>query len=210
MRAPLRAIGGYARLIEDACGPSLSQLALEHLGKISHSALILGQLIDGLLELSQIQRSALVIEELEMAALVQEVWAELGVSRGEREIHLTLGDLPTAMGDRQMIRWIWRNLLDNAIKFTEPRSPGQIEVSADQSDEVVRYQVEDSGVGFDMKYAHKIGQVFQRLHHASEFPGNGIGLAGVKLIVLRHGGAFSIDGRLNQGVVVKFSLWHQE
>jgi PAS domain S-box-containing protein len=208
LRAPLRAIGGYARLVEEECGENMPAEAIRYLGKLTNSAAMLGQLIDGLLELSRTQRSELVIEELDMVALVRECWEALAEDRSGRDIEFTVGDLPPADGDRRLIHQVWVNLLQNAIKYTGTRVPAQIRVLAGLHDDGTRYRVEDNGVGFDMKYAHKIGQVFERLHDGSAFPGTGIGMAIVQLIVLRHGGTVTVHGDLDVGAAMEFSLWN--
>ncbi len=170
---------------------------------------MMGQLIDGLLVLSRNHRAGLIIETLDMAALVQDSWAALAADRSGRQITLTVGDLPEAEGDERMLRLVWTNLLQNAIKYTSKRSQALVSVTADQRDGVVRYRVEDNGVGFDMKYADKIGQVFQRLHDGSEYPGTGIGMAGVQQVVLRHGGTLVVHGELEVGAAMEFSLWER-
>ena len=207
LRAPLRAIGGYARLVEDECGAKLSAAAIEYLHKLTNSAAMLGQLIDGLLELSRTQRVELKIERLNMVDLVRECWAALAEDRSGRNIEITVGDLPPADGDRRLMYQVWLNLLQNAIKYTSTRSLGQIRVLAGIGGGGTRYRVEDNGVGFEMKYAHKIGQVFQPLHDGSQFPGTGLGMATVQRIVLRHGGTVTVHGEPDVGAAMEFSLW---
>jgi len=207
LRAPLRAIGGYARLIEERHGEDLPAEAIGYLNKLYRNAVTMGQLIDGLLELSRTQRVSLAVEELDMVALVWECWEALAEDRGDRKIELTVGELPSAEGDRRLIYQVWMNLLENAIKYTSTRSEGRISVSAGMHNNVTRYRVEDNGVGFEMKYAHKIGQVFQPLHDGSQFAGTGLGMASVQRIVLRHGGTVIAHGEPDVGATMEFSLW---
>src|SRR4051794_3346633 len=148
LRAPLRAIGGYARLIRDREGAALSRESLDYLGKLSGSAVMLGQLIDGLLDLSRTQRAGLVIEPLDMAAVVHECWQALHADRAGREIMLSVGELPPAQGDRRLLAQVWTNLLQNAIKYTSTRPEAEISVTAGSDVHGVRYRVEDNGVGF--------------------------------------------------------------
>ena len=210
LRAPLRAVGGYTRLIEEQFPKALPAEVVGHLHKLNRSAAMMGALIDGLLELSRTQRISLEIENLDMAALVSQCWDALSEERTGRTIVLSVGELPNVEGDRRLIGQVWFNLLQNAIKYTRSRAEAQISVTAGAHDGVVSYRVEDNGVGFDMKYAHKIGQMFERLHDGSDFPGTGIGIATVQRIVHRHGGALTVQGELNVGAAVEFSLWTQQ
>jgi PAS domain S-box-containing protein len=207
LRAPLRAIGGYARLFEDRFAGELPTEAVDYLHKLGSSAEMMGRLIDGLLELSRTQRTALIVEPLGMTELVDEVWAALAEDRADRIIALTVEALPASEGDRRLLYQVWLNLLSNAIKYTGNREESRIHVSADVVDGVTWYRVEDNGVGFDMRYAHKIGEVFERLHDSSEFPGTGIGMASVQRIVQRHGGTVAVHGEIGVGARMAFSLW---
>ncbi len=209
LRAPLRAVGGYARMIEEQFAGQLPPEAIAQLHKLKDSAQMMGQLIDGLLSLSRTQRTNLLIETLDMTALVEECWEALADERVGRNIDFQVGPLPAAEGDRRLIYQVWMNLLHNAIKYTGSRNQARIDVTGDVRDDVTRYRVEDNGVGFDMKYAHKIGEVFQRLHDRSEFPGTGIGLASAKRIVQRHGGTVTTHGEIGVGARIEFSLWAQ-
>ena len=206
LRAPLRAIGGYARLIEDRGAGQLPDEAIDYLHKLISNAAMMGQLIDGLLDLSRTQRSTLVVEQLDMVALVRECWEVLAESRSGRVIGLKVEKLPPAEGDRKLIYQVWLNLLQNAIKYTSTRAQARINVSAVVSNGVTKYRVEDNGVGFDMRYAHKIGQVFQRLHDGSDYPGIGIGMARVHRILLRHGGILTVHGEPGIGARMEFSV----
>jgi PAS domain S-box-containing protein len=210
LRSPLRAISGYSRLVEELAGEQLPAEALDYLHKLGSSAVTMGRLIDGLLELSRTQRTALVVEPLEMTALVEEVWAGLAADRADRVITLRLEELPPAEGDRRLIYQVWMNLLHNAIKYTGTRSEAEIHVSADVIDGITWYRVDDNGVGFDMTYAHKIGEVFERLHDRTEFPGTGIGMATVQRIVQRHGGKMLVHGEIGVGARMEFALWAEQ
>ncbi len=204
LRAPLRAMNGFARIIETEFGAQLPEQALRYLGKVTENAQAMGHLIDALLAFSRMQRQTLRCEPIDMTELVQECWTILAPVRAGREIEFVLGDLPPAEGDRRLIRQVWANLLDNAIKYTA-RTPGaRVEVEA--HGDPVLYRVRDNGAGFDMRYVGKIGQVFQRLHHADDYPGTGIGLALVQRIVQRHGGRLSAIGQPGGGATVGFTL----
>jgi PAS domain S-box-containing protein len=234
LRAPLRAMNGFARIMEEELGDELSAGAKHYLGKVTENAQQMGSLIDALLSFSRMQRQSMRSVPIDMTALVRECWASLAWARADREIDFVLPQLPTAMGDRRLIQQVWTNLLDNAIKYSSRRNPARIEVAAqiqkgsisaqgeqsggllegwvgdwadpDEVDDTVLYTVRDNGAGFDMRYVQKIGQVFQRLHHADEFAGTGIGLALVQRIVQRHGGRMSAAGEPDQGATFGFSL----
>jgi PAS domain S-box-containing protein len=209
LRAPLRAVGGYARLIEEGYAGQLPAQGLSYLHKLSASALMMGQLIDGLLALSRTQRISLDIERLDMGKLVDECWEALSDERADRIVSFTVDELPPADGDRGLIYQVWLNLLQNAIKYTSGRYETRIHVGAETCDGVTQYRVDDNGVGFEMKYAHKIGMLFQRLHDGTEFPGTGIGMASVQRIVHRHGGTIDVRGELDAGASIGFSLWSE-
>ena len=141
-----------------------------------------------------------------MADLVRVVVEEVRRAAGERSLDITVGPLPPAQGDRDMLRQAVTNLLDNAAKFTRHRTPGRIEVGhrADGAETV--YYVKDNGAGFDPRYASKLFGVFQRLHRAEEFEGTGVGLAIVQRIVLRHGGRVWAEGQPDAGATFFFTL----
>jgi PAS domain S-box-containing protein len=206
LRAPLRAMSGYASIIEELFGDELPPEALGYLHKMNERALNMGQLIDGLLSLSRTQRMSFSVERLDMTDLARECWNALANERAERSIDFDVDELPPADGDRRLIGQVWTNLLHNAIKYTGTRADARIHVTATDQDGVTTYRVQDNGVGFDMKYAHKIGQVFQRLHERSEFSGTGVGMAIVQRIVQRHGGAMAIHAEPGTGASMGFSL----
>jgi PAS domain S-box-containing protein len=210
LRAPLRAMSGFARIIEQDYGAQLPPEAIRYLGKVTDNARHMGVLIDALLSFSRMQRQTLHSVPIDMTALVRDCWSILEDARGERQIEFLLADLPPADGDRRLVQQVWLNLLDNAIKYTSRTAPARIEVDADpgagQEGDAVTYRVTDNGAGFDMRYAGKIGQVFQRLHHPAEFPGVGIGLALAQRIVQRHGGRLIATGQPGDGATVGFTL----
>ena len=206
LRAPLRAMSGFARIIEQEYGDSIPPQGIVYLHRVHENATQMGSLIDALLAFSRMQRLSMSPEPLDMAALAIGSWTALAPSRQDHEIDFVVGDLPPAMGDRRLMQQVWTNLLDNAIKFTGPRPHALIEVSATESDGMVTFSVRDNGVGFDMAYVDKIGQVFQRLHRSDDFEGVGIGLALVQRIVSRHGGEFSAHGEPGHGATFGFSL----
>ena len=170
------------------------------------STLKMSRLIDDILSFSRAGRLEMKPELVDMAALVRQTLTdELAVSVSDRALPIGIGVLPDAHGDRAMLRRVWMNLLDNAIKFTAGKPDARIEIGVRDGDGEAIYYVRDNGAGFDMRYADKLFGVFQRLHGA-EFPGTGIGLAIVKRIVERHGGRVWAEGKVGNGATVYFTL----
>lgn len=211
LRAPLRAMSGFARLIEQDFGAQLPDQAMHYVKRVTENAQQMGSLIDALLSFSRMQRQSLQSAPIDMTLLVQECWTALAPARGDRRIEFSVQQLPPATGDRQLIRQVWLNLLDNAIKYTCHQDVARVDVAAEVSAEAAAetgttYLVRDNGAGFDMKYVERIGQVFQRLHHSEDFPGVGIGLALVQRIVQRHGGKLTAVGEPGVGASFGFTL----
>jgi PAS domain S-box-containing protein len=213
LRAPLRAMSGFAKIMEQQFGAQLPSEALHYVAKVTENAQQMGNLIDALLSFSRMQRQSMESSPIDMTDLVRECWTALAPARSDRRIDFVLGMLPAASGDRRLIQQVWMNLLDNAIKYSGRAETARIEVSAeagtesgDPAGDLVMYLVKDNGAGFDMRYADKIGQVFQRLHHPEDFTGTGIGLALVQRIVQRHGGTLSAVGEPGVGATFGFTL----
>jgi signal transduction histidine kinase len=209
LRAPLRAIGGYARLFEEQYGGGLPSEAIGYLHKLTNSAVMMGQLIDGLLELSRAQRVNLVIEELDMAALVQQCWEALAPQRVDRVIRMTVGELPATDGDRRLIYQVWLNLLENAIKYTPAESP--IEISARATDDArssersIDIDVCDRGPGVPEGDTERVFEKFQRGNHAG-IGGVGLGLSICRGIIEAHGGKLSVSNRPGGGACFHMCL----
>jgi len=206
LRAPLRAIHGFARILLEDHGTELQPEAKRVLGVIDENTRRMGQLIDDLLSFSRLGRKELDTAPVDMTELVRTVADEIRRSAGDRPLEITIGPLPPARGDRDMLRQAITNLLDNAAKFTRRRAPGQIEVGHRAAGAETVYYVKDNGAGFDPRYAGKLFGVFQRLHRAEEFEGTGVGLAIVQRIVLRHGGRVWAEGQLDAGATFSFTL----
>jgi light-regulated signal transduction histidine kinase (bacteriophytochrome) len=167
----------------------------------------MGELIDGLLAFSRLQRQEMASGRVRLADLVAEVWDELAVERGERRVELVVGELPDALGDPRLIRHVVANLLGNAVKYTRDADPARIEVGHKVTTAgEATYFVRDNGAGFDMRYAGKLFKVFQRLHRAEEYEGTGIGLALAHRIVHRHGGQIWADATPGEGATFYFTL----
>jgi len=166
----------------------------------------MGRLIDDLLTLSRLTRTAMSIAPMDMQALVHSIFNQLTTPEARARIDFRVEALPTAEGDVVLIQRVWENLLANAIKFSGKRLRAVIEVSGTATEEEVIYRVRDNGAGFDMQYARKLFGVFQRLHSDKEFEGTGVGLAIVQRVVHRHGGRVWGEGQVDAGATFYFTL----
>jgi PAS domain S-box-containing protein len=207
LRAPLRHISGFAGKLETQLGDKADERSRHYIDVISSSSRRMAQLIDDLLVFSRLGRGALRLQTVDMQSLVEEARALVESDVRDRRIDWKVAPLPIVIGDENMLRTVWQNLLGNAVKYTGNRERAQIEVSIDRTPGGdYEFAVRDNGAGFDMQYAGKLFGVFQRLHRASEFPGNGIGLANVRRIIARHGGRTWAEGELDRGATFHFSL----
>jgi PAS domain S-box-containing protein len=206
LRAPLRGIAGYAKVLEEDYAGLLDVEGRRLLDRIAHNAIRMGDLIDDMLDFSRIARAELKRARVDMTTLAREVFNDNGESGAGRHIDFRLAALPEVSGDRSMLQQVWANLLGNAVKFTRGREPAIIEVGADVSEGEIRFHVRDNGAGFDMQYADKLFQTFQRLHRDDHIEGTGVGLAIVSRIVQRHGGRVWAEGEPDKGATFHFSL----
>ena len=204
LRAPLRAMSGFARILAEDHTAELDVEAQRYLERIQASAREMGAQIDGLLMVSRLQRRRLSQVALDMSATVRQVWEQ--VEPTDRPVDFRVTDLPCAEGDQELVAQLIGHLLDNAVKFTSRVSEPRIEVSADVTDGSVVYVVQDNGVGFDMHCANRLFSPFQRLHPVHEYPGIGIGLAAAQQIVRRHGGTIDAQAAPGQGARFRFTL----
>jgi PAS domain S-box-containing protein len=209
LRAPLRTIDAYVRIVEEDHRADLSDEVQRCLGIVKKAVGQAGELIDDLLEFSRLGRIGMDLRPTKMTELARETADELALTQSQHDIDLTIGDLPPCQGDWRLLKLVWANLLSNAFKFTRGRPLRQIEVGwlpDDQGADACVYYIKDNGVGFDMKYVHKLFGVFQRLHLKDEFEGTGVGLAIVQRIVQRHGGRVWAEGKLDGGATFYFSV----
>jgi signal transduction histidine kinase len=188
LRAPLRAMNGFTRILLDEYAEVLPATALDYLTKVRDNAAQLGRLVDALLDLSRTQRRELHRRPVDMDELARRAAAEACGRERPRMIDLVIGELPGCHGDVLLLRQAWSELLGNAVKFTRTSARPRIEVTGEVCGDEVEYRVRDNGAGFDGRYADKLFKVFQRLHPADEFEGTGIGLALTDVIAARHGG----------------------
>jgi signal transduction histidine kinase len=206
LRAPLRAIDGFSRAVDEDYGERLDDEGRRLLGIIRSSTRQMGQLIDDLLDFSRAGRHELRRGPADMTALARLAFEGLAGAQPDPGVTFHLAPLEDATGDPSLLKQVWVNLMSNALKFSAGRTPSVIEVGGRRDGAQLVYWVRDNGVGFDDRYAHKLFGVFQRLHAAGEFPGTGVGLAIVKRIVTRHGGAVWAESRLEKGATFFFSL----
>ncbi|TKC62338.1 GHKL domain-containing protein [Pedobacter hiemivivus] len=206
LRAPIRAINGYTRILVEDYAEKLDADGLKTLQSIINNSKKMGELIDDLLAFSKLGRKQVTVSEIDMAELVNIVWEELSFEEYENIPKFSVGILPCAKGDKSLIKQVWINLISNAVKYSRHKEKTSIEIGAYQKDNLVVYYVKDGGAGFDMQYYDKLFGVFQRLHSQEEFEGTGIGLAIVQKIIHRHNGTVWAESKINEGSCFYFSL----
>ncbi|MCC7451972.1 MAG: CHASE3 domain-containing protein [Anaerolineae bacterium] len=206
LRAPLRAINGFSRILLEEYAPQLNAEAVSYLQKVQNNGQRMGDLIDDLLTFSRLSRQPLKKQTVSLAELVRHVFEELRSEQDDRRIELVISDLPPCQADPALLRQVILNLLGNALKFTNKRDVARIEIGYQQANGVPVFFIRDNGTGFDMQYANKLFGVFQRLHSAQEYPGTGVGLAIVQRVIARHGGRVWADSAINQGATFYFTV----
>lgn len=206
LRAPLRAVSGYAAMLKEDHAATLNDEGKRLTDIIVTNARMMGQLIDDLISFSRINRKETETQEVNMQQMVQQVIAELKTQRKEKDYRFIVHHLPGCKTDPQLIKQVWLNLVDNAMKYSSLETEPVIEIGATNTNGQTEYFVKDNGVGFDMKYSDKLFGVFQRLHSQHEFEGTGIGLALVKRIIERQNGSVRAEGSVGKGALISFSL----
>lgn len=206
LRAPVRAVIGFAKALEDDYAARLDDEGRRLLAVVATEAERVNTLIDALLGLSRLGRQPMEHAPVDMLSLVHEVALEITELTVPGPSILDIGNLPDAYGDRAMLRDVWSNLLSNAAKFSSVQAKPKLEIYATLEASRSVYHIRDNGIGFDMTYADKLFGAFQKLHGGDAFPGSGIGLAMVKRIVHRHGGTVWVDARVGEGATFSFSL----
>ncbi|HKA55667.1 MAG TPA: ATP-binding protein [Candidatus Binatia bacterium] len=206
LRAPLRAVDGFSRILLEEYASHLVPTAQRYLQLVRGNVRQMGQLIDDLLAFSRLSRQPLRKQTVAPAALVRRVLADLHAEQAGRRVEIVMGELPPCQADPALLRQVLVNLLANALKFTRRQGRARIEIGCQKSDGKWVYFVKDNGVGFDMRYAHKLFGVFQRLHRAEEYEGTGVGLAIVQRILHRHGGRAWAEAAVDRGATFYFTL----
>ncbi len=206
LRAPLRHIDGFSKMLVEEYAEGLPEGAARYLTRIREGTRRMGQLVDDLLNLGRVGRRELTPQVTGLGSLVQEVVGELKAETTGREVEWRIGALPFVDCDPALIKQVFANLLSNAFKFTHPRPRALIEVGTMIQDGRTAVFVRDNGVGFSMKYADKLFGVFQRLHRQEDFEGTGVGLATVQRIIHKHGGKIWAEAELDRGSTFYFTL----
>jgi signal transduction histidine kinase len=206
LRAPLRSIDGFSHALLEDWADRLDDEAKEHLNRIRAATQRMGSLIDDLLNLSRLSRTAMQWQRLDMSALVRSIVSNLDKDQPDREIEVRIPDGLTTKADPGLLRVALENLLSNAWKFTSKQASAHIEVGQAEVNGVLAFFVRDDGAGFDAAYADRLFGAFQRLHGMDEFAGTGIGLATVQRIIHRHGGRIWADSAVGRGATFYFTL----
>jgi PAS domain S-box-containing protein len=206
LRAPLRSVHGFTKILLEDYEASLDEEGKRICGIISTSATQMGELIDDLLSFSRIGRSSVNPSEIDMKKMAKVVFEGMTSPAERKRIKLKIGKLSGAFGDVTLFGQVWTNLISNAIKYTSKNDVSEINIGSKVDGKLITYFIKDNGVGFDMQYGHKLFGVFQRLHSEAEFEGNGVGLAIVQRIILKHGGKVWAEGEVGKGATFYFSL----
>ena len=206
LHAPLRAIGSYTGMLRRDHATRLAPDAVPLFERIEENVKRMSTLIDDLLEFARLGRKAVSLQQVNLAHVVRECLEELADEHEGRKIDIVIGELPLCTGDLTLLKQALMNLLSNALKYTRKREVARIEVAAETRNDEHVFHVRDNGAGFDVRYADKLFEVFQRLHAQSEFPGTGVGLAIVKRIIEKHGGCVWAESEPDKGATFYFSL----
>lgn len=210
LRAPFRHIRSYAEILQEEKGGLLDDEARSILERILDASQHAGRLVDNLLAFAKMGRTSMQEQSVDSAGLVKELKDEITPLLADRKVEWDIKPLPRVTGDAMLLRQVWQNLLENALKYSRTREVSRIEVSAEEKPDSFVFRVKDNGVGFDPRFADKLFGVFQRLHRAEDFEGTGIGLANVRRIVERHGGKTWATGKVGGGAEFFFSLPKKE
>jgi PAS domain S-box-containing protein len=202
LRAPLRHIVGFSKMLDETCGALLPPEGKHYVQRIQDGTHRMGMLVDDLLNLTRIGRQELKLQIVDLDSIVKDILADLALDTPGRNIEWKIGKLPQVKGDPALLKVVFQNLLSNAAKYTRTRSQAVIEVAAGPNALYIR----DNGVGFDMKYADKLFGVFQRLHRSEDFEGTGVGLATVQRIIQKHGGHIWAEAEPDKGATFYMSL----
>ncbi len=210
LRAPLRSVHAYTNILLEEYQDKLDKEGKRLCGIISSGASQMGGLIDDLLSFSRIGRSSMNLSMIDMRTMAESVFRQINGERKAAKTDIKIGKLHKVFGDTNLIKLVWNNLISNALKYSSKEIISEILISSRQEGDIIIYSVKDNGVGFDMQYKHKLFGVFQRLHNESEFEGNGVGLATVQRIILRHNGSVWAEGEVGKGATFYFSLPSQD
>jgi C4-dicarboxylate-specific signal transduction histidine kinase len=206
LRAPLRAIEGFSRILQEDHGSTLAPEALGLLARVRFAAVKMDLLISNLLSFSRLNRQPMSRHQTDVNTLVREAFQELRLEQQGRTVRIEHHDLPSCHGDPDLLRQVWLNLISNSLKYTRKREIAEIQVGFVEENQETVYFVRDNGAGFDMAYSDKLFGVFQRLHHAEDYEGIGVGLAVAQRIIRRHGGRMWARSAVNEGATFSFTV----
>ncbi|MFP4662918.1 MAG: transporter substrate-binding domain-containing protein [Bacteroidales bacterium] len=206
LRAPLRAINGFAKFLHDDFADKLDDEGKRYIHTIRNNAAKMDQLISDLLNLSRVSRSRIELTETDMTAVAKAMYHEIATEEEKESFDISIADMPKAKTDINLIKQVWQNLISNALKYSSKSDTKVIEIYAEKTKDKILYSIKDHGAGFDPRYKHKLFGVFQRLHSEKEFEGTGVGLAIVKRIINRHRGEVNVESEINKGTVVSFTI----
>jgi len=206
LRAPLRAIDGFSRVLLEEHAPTLPPEAQHYLNAVRRNSQRMGLLIDDLLAFSRLSRQPLNKQLVRPADLVRQCVDELRAEQQGRRVEIAIGDLPACQADPALLKHVWMNLMSNALKYTRKQEVAVIEVGSREQAGACVYFVKDNGVGIDMQYADKLFGVFQRLHRPEDYEGTGVGLAIVQRVIHRHGGRVWAEAAVNKGATFYFTF----
>ncbi len=210
LRSPLRAIQSFSEILQVEYTDVLDDEGRLYVERVRTNAVMMDRLILSLLTFSRLSRRALEREEVYPSDVAQMVVDEIAHEISDRDMHIQIDSMPTCWADITLLRVVYANLISNAVKFTQETEHAEIIISARQEGSKTVYYVKDNGIGFDMRYADKIFEVFQRLHGVEEFSGSGVGLAIVQRIVRRHGGHIWTESEVGEGTTFYFTLGSKE
>jgi signal transduction histidine kinase len=205
LRAPLRVVDGFARILKEDYAKALGRIGVDHLDRVLAAATRMNHMIDALLALSKLSSQPIVHVPVDLSQLAGYVVEDLRRLSPERRVEVEIEPGLAAVGDPTLLRMVLENLIGNAWKYTARTEAARIEFVHGRG-EPASFTVRDNGAGFDMRFADRLFGAFQRLHSASEFPGSGVGLASVRRIVRRHGGEIRAESEPERGASFHFSL----
>jgi chemotaxis family two-component system sensor kinase Cph1 len=206
LRAPLRAISGFAQVLKDTQGDKGNEEMRHYLNRISEGSQQMGRLIDDLLGFSRATRSEIKYEKINVQNIVNDLIKVYCDVEPDRDIKFIVNPLAEVEADKEMLKIIFSNLLQNSVKFTRDRKKAQIEIGCDSKEDYFQFYIKDNGIGFDEKFKDKLFVPFQRLHTDERYPGTGIGLTTVKRIINKHGGKVWAKGEIDKGAEFYFTL----
>ena len=206
LRAPLRAITGFSKIVLEQYGTLLPTEGQDYLQRVSENAVYMAVLIEDLLRFSRMSREPLNLQTVSVEEIVRLVLDDLHGEQEGRQIEITIGDLPSCQGDPILLKQVYFNLVSNALKYTRKCEIAQVEIGCKGVNSESIYYVKDNGAGFNMNHADKLFGVFQRLHSAADYEGTGVGLAIVQRIIHRHGGRIWAEAAVDQGAAFYFTL----